>query len=77
MATNPPVLSGRAFRAADRIPLSLKARRGDNQRVGAVRDHTQVHNPHNDRWVKRDSDNGRFLDQKADTKPFKGVRREK
>jgi hypothetical protein len=51
--------------------------KGDNQRVGAVRDRTQVHNPHNDRWVKRDSDSGRFFDQKADTKPFKGVRREK
>jgi hypothetical protein len=50
---------------------------GDNRRQGAVRDRSQVHNPQNDRWVKRDEDTGRFIDQKADPKPFKGVRREK
>ncbi len=50
---------------------------GDNHRQGAVRERTQVHNPRNDRWVKRDSDSGRFIDQKADHDPFKGVRREK
>ncbi len=50
---------------------------GDNRRQGAVRDRSQVHNPQNDRWVKRDADTGRFIDQKADPKPFKGVRRER
>jgi len=25
-------------------------------------------------WVKRDSGNGRFMDQRVDGKPFKGVR---
>ncbi|MFO0793296.1 MAG: hypothetical protein U0586_04450 [Candidatus Brocadiaceae bacterium] len=49
---------------------------GDNHRQGAVRERSQVHNPRNDRWVKRDTDTGRFIDQKADTKPFKGVRKE-
>lgn len=38
---------------------------------------TPVHNPHNDRWVKRDSDTGRFMDMKADSGKFKGVTREK
>lgn len=33
--------------------------KGDNHRNGAVRDRSQVHNPHNDRWVKRDLDTGR------------------
>lgn len=51
--------------------------KGDNHRVGAVRDRSQVLNPHANRWVKRDADNGQFMDQKADPKPFKGVRREK
>ncbi len=51
--------------------------KGDNHRVGAVRERSQVHNPQNDRWVKRDSESGRFLDQKADTRAFKGVRKEK
>jgi hypothetical protein len=51
--------------------------KGDGHRNGAVRDRSQTHNPRNDRWVKRDSDNGRFMDQKADDKPFKGVRKER
>jgi hypothetical protein len=50
---------------------------GDGHRVGAVRDRSQVFNPANQRWVKRDTDTGRFMDQKADGKPFKGVRKEK
>ncbi len=50
---------------------------GDNHRIGAVRDRSQVFNPHNQRWVKRNDDTGRFMDQKANTEPFKGVRREK
>jgi hypothetical protein len=50
---------------------------GDGHRNGEVRERSQVHNPHNDRWVKRDTDTGRFMDQKADPRPFKGVRKEK
>lgn len=50
---------------------------GDNHRQGAVRERSQVYNPHNDRWTKRDLDTGKFIDQKADDKPFKGVRKEK
>ncbi|MEW6687440.1 MAG: hypothetical protein AB1393_14750 [Candidatus Edwardsbacteria bacterium] len=50
---------------------------GDKHRHGAVKDRSQVHNPHNDRWVKRDTDTGRFIDQKANEKPFKGVRKER
>lgn len=48
---------------------------GDGHRNGAVRDRSQVHNPRNDRWVKRDTNSGRFLDLKSDARPFKGVRR--
>lgn len=50
---------------------------GDRHRQGAVRDRSQVQNPRNDRWVKRDADTGRFMDQKSDVKPFKGVRKER
>lgn len=50
--------------------------KGDGHRNGAVRDRSQTYNPKNDRWTKRDSDSGRFMDQKADSKPFKGVRKE-
>jgi hypothetical protein len=50
---------------------------GDNHRNGAVRGRSQTHNPKTKRWVKRDTDSGQFIDQKADDKPFKGVRKEK
>jgi hypothetical protein len=43
-------------------------------RVGAVRDRDQVYNPRNDRWTKRDN-SGKFMDQKSDNDPFKGVRK--
>jgi hypothetical protein len=50
---------------------------GDNHRHGAVRDRSQVHNPKTDHWTKRDSDTGKFIDQKANGNPFKGVRKER
>jgi hypothetical protein len=50
---------------------------GDNARRGAVRDRSQTFNPKNGHWTKRDSNTGQFMDQKADDKPFKGVRKEK
>lgn len=50
---------------------------GDGVRIGAVRDRSQVFNPKIDRFVKRNSDNGRFMDVKSDNVPFKGVRKEK
>jgi hypothetical protein len=51
--------------------------KGDNKRNGQVKQRSQTHNPHNDKWVKRDTTTGKFIDQKADDKPFKGVRKEK
>jgi hypothetical protein len=50
--------------------------KGDGHRNGAVRNRSQVQAP-NGNWVKRDANSGRFMDQKQDGKPFKGVRREK
>jgi hypothetical protein len=49
---------------------------GDNARKGAVRDRSQVYNPHTNTWIKRDTETGRFMNQKEDGKPFKGVRKE-
>lgn len=49
---------------------------GDNARRGAVRDRSQVYNPVTDVWTKRDTETGRFMDQKKDGEPFKGVRKE-
>jgi len=49
---------------------------GDNARKGAVRDRSQVYNPHTNTWVKRNAETGRFMNQKEDRTPFKGVRKE-
>lgn len=51
--------------------------KGDNSRKGAVRDRSQTFNAKTRKWVKRDADTGKFMDQKSDDKPFKGVRKEK
>lgn len=50
---------------------------GDDSRIGAVRDRSQTYNPHNDRWTKRNTETGKFMDQKNDNQPFKGVRKER
>ena len=57
--------------------MAKNAPTGDNRRVGAVKDRSQTHNPQNDRWTKRDTNSGRFINQKSDKKPFKGVTKEK
>lgn len=49
---------------------------GDGHRNGAVRERSQVFNPKNQKWVKRNKENGQFMDQKANGTPFKGVRKE-
>ena len=46
---------------------------GDGRRHRQVTDRSQTFNPHNDRRTKRDSESGRFIDQKADSKPFKAL----
>jgi hypothetical protein len=48
----------------------------DGHRNGAVRDRSQLQNTLNGKWTKRDTDSGRFVDQKDASTPFKGVRRE-
>lgn len=50
--------------------------KGDGHRNGAVRKRSQTYNPKNGHWVKRDTDTGQFIDQKANSKPFKGVIKE-
>jgi len=50
---------------------------GDDRRVGAVKSRSQIKNPITGTWTKRDDKSGKFMDVKADPKPFKGVRKEK
>lgn len=51
--------------------------KGDGHRNGAVKQRSQTFNPKTERWVKRDTQTGRFMDVKQDETPFKGVRKEK
>ena len=52
--------------------------RNTNQgyRQGSVNDRTQVQNPKNGNWTKRDTTTGKFIEQKQDGNPFKGVSKE-
>jgi hypothetical protein len=63
-------LSRRAEMAKNKTP-------GDSKRVGAVKTRSQIKNPITGTWTKRDDKSGKFMDVKADAKPFKGVRKEK
>jgi len=46
-------------------------------RIGAVKNRTQFLGP-NGNWVKRDSETGKFMDQKTSSnEKFKGVSKEK
>ncbi|EAY9564142.1 hypothetical protein BA086_24315 [Salmonella enterica] len=49
---------------------------GDGYCKGSVTDRTQVQNPQNGNYTKRDTTTGRFIDQKQDGTPFKGVAKE-
>lgn len=50
--------------------------KGDGHRKGAVRQRSQTQTP-SGHFVKRNTNDGRFMDVKSDLRPFKGVRKEK
>ena len=50
---------------------------GDGYRKGSVKDRTQSQNPITGNYQKRDTNTGRYMDQKQGGDPFKGVAREK
>lgn len=49
---------------------------GNDHRKGSVNDRTQTKTPGGN-YVKRDTESGRFMDQKKGGEPFKGVAKEK
>ncbi len=49
---------------------------GDGHRNGQVDKRSQVLNPKTDLYVKRNTDNGQFMDVKTSGGKFKGVRKE-
>jgi len=58
--------------------MATNGKSGDNRRHGAVKNRSQVKNPKTGIWIKRNTDNGQFMDGKTSNKtPFKGVRKEK
>ena len=42
-----------------------------------IKDRTQLYNPKNNKYIKRDSNTGQFIDVKQDGSPFKRVSIEK
>ena len=44
-------------------------------RKGVMKKRDQVLNTHNKRWTKRETETGRFTNQKANWAPFKGVKK--
>ena len=57
--------------------MAKNKRAGDDRRIGAVKSRSQIKNPVTGTWTKRDDKTGKFMDVKADPKPFKGVRKNK
>lgn len=57
--------------------MATNGRSGDNHRIGAVKQRSQLFNPQTEQWIKRDTQTGRFMDVKLNGEPFKGVRKEK
>jgi len=59
--------------------MATNAPAGDGHRNGAVRARSQLKTAINGEkhFTKRDGKTGQFMDQKADGKKFKGVRKEK
>ena len=57
--------------------MAKNGKSGDNRRHGAVKNRSQTYNPKTNKYVKRDSETGRFMDVKQDGEKFKGVRKEK
>lgn len=57
--------------------MATNGKSGDNRRHGAVKGRTQVKNPKTDIWIKRNTENGQFMDGKTSGGKFKGVSKEK
>lgn len=58
--------------------MATNGKSGDNRRHGAVKNRSQFKNPKTGVWVKRNGDNGQFMDGKTSSNtPFKGVTKEK
>ncbi len=50
---------------------------GDGKRRGMIKKRSQLYNSKIKKWVKRDTNTGKFIDIKQGGTPFKNVRKEK
>lgn len=57
--------------------MAKNGKLGDGHRDGAVKDRSQTFTPQTGHWVKRDTESGRFIDQKANDKQFKAITKER
>lgn len=57
--------------------MAKNGKSGDNRRHGAVKGRSQTFNSKTQKWVKRNTETGQFMDVKLDGTKFKGVRKEK
>lgn len=59
--------------------MATNAPAGDGHRKGSVRKRTQLETKTmgEQHYTKRSKESGQFMDQKADSKKFKGIRKEK
>jgi len=48
---------------------------GNNFRKGAVKERSQIYNPKNDCYIKRDTTTGKFISCKKE-EPYKGITKE-
>jgi len=55
----------------------MATNQGDSSHKETVNSSSQVYNPANGHYVKRDTESGTFLSVKTDGTPFKGARTEK
>lgn len=56
--------------------MAINKPKGDNARIGAVKDRSQTFDDKIKLYVKRDTTTGRFIDVKTSGGKFKGVRKE-
>lgn len=57
--------------------MAVNRPKGDNARIGAVRERSQTYNTKTGLYVKRDKTTGQFMDVKTSGGKFKGVRKER
>lgn len=57
--------------------MAVNKPNGDNARVGAVRGRSQIYNGRTGLYVKRNTNTGKFIDNKTTGGKFKGVRKER